>query len=162
MREIDKIQDKAVSWITGNCQTEYYQNLKILKLLPLSIYFELHDILFFHSLLSNQFDIQTNDYVDKFKGTRTRQESRGNFQVKDCRLKKTRENFWHRAVCLYNLFNKKVNIEEQTDESLKIKLTLYWDLDRNYNENNDCTWEILCFCSVETATQKQNSRNSRI
>ena len=67
---------------------ENYQNLKLLKLLPLSIYFELHDILLFHSLLPNQFDIQSNDYVDKIKGTRTRRGSRGNFQVKDGRLKK--------------------------------------------------------------------------
>ena len=69
----------------------------------------------FQSLFSNQFDIQTNDYVNIIKGTRTRQKYRGNFLAKECRLKKTRENFWHRAACPYNLFSKKVKIEEQTD-----------------------------------------------
>ena len=63
------------------------------------------------------------------------------------------------AVCLNNLLSKKVNFEEQTVKSLKSKLkTLYWDfLYQHYNENNFCAWKEF-YVSVETATQKRNSR----
>ena len=36
-REIGKIPKKAVSWITGNCQIEYYQNLKFTEIIA-SVY----------------------------------------------------------------------------------------------------------------------------
>ena len=80
MREIKELQKKALSWITANCQFEHYQNQKLMVILPLSICFELHDYLLFHTLFLNQFDIQNNDYVDEGKGTRTRQKCRGEKQ----------------------------------------------------------------------------------
>ena len=45
LRQLERLQKRATSWITNNFKISYTERLKILKLLPLSMYFELHDIL---------------------------------------------------------------------------------------------------------------------
>ena len=51
LRQLERVQKRATSWITNNFKMSYTERLKFLKLLPLSMYFELHDILYFFSLL---------------------------------------------------------------------------------------------------------------
>ena len=101
----------------------YYQKLKVVKLLPLSVYFELHDIFLFHSINLTRYDLNKDSFVTKIDGTGTRRESRGNSVSRECRLKKPRENFWSRAV-LYNLFSKYVHLDEGSLIPSKEKLSI--------------------------------------
>ena len=48
-----KSTKRATSWVTKNFKMSYTERLKFLKLLPLSMYFELHDILYLVLLLKN-------------------------------------------------------------------------------------------------------------
>ena len=60
MKSIEKIQHKATKWICGGNE-EYHQRLETLKILPLFMYMEMHDVLYDLSIL------ERNYYVPKDK-----------------------------------------------------------------------------------------------
>ena len=124
----------------------YTERLKFLKLLPLSMYVELHDMFYLVSLLKNKHDIDLNTIVHKNK-SRTRQATRGEIAVHAIRLKKSNENFYVHSNTLYNYFSQNVDFENQDYESLKISLTnTYWKFfKRNFAENNLCMRRIFCW-----------------
>ena len=88
LRQLERVQKRATSWITNNFKMSYTERLKFLKLLPLSMYFELHDILYLVSLLKNKHDIDLNTIIHKNE-SRTRQATRGEIAVHATRLKKS-------------------------------------------------------------------------
>ena len=73
LRQLERVQKRATSWITNNFKMSYTERLKFLQLLPLSMYFELHDILYLVSLLKNKHDIDLNTIIHKNE-SRTRQD----------------------------------------------------------------------------------------
>ena len=125
----------------------YTERLKFLKLLPLPMYFELHDILYLVSLLKNKHDIDLNTIIHKNE-SRTRQATRGEIAVHATRLKKSNKNYYIRSNTLYNYFSQIVDFENQDYDSLKISITnTYWKFfNRNFAENNLCMWRIHCWC----------------
>ena len=125
----------------------YTDRLKFLKLLPLSTYFELHDIFYLVSLLKNKHDIDLNTILHKNE-SRTRQSTRGEIAVQATRLKKSNENFYVRSDTLYSYFSQIVDFENQDYDSVKISLTnTYWKFfKRNFAENNMCMRRFLCWC----------------
>ena len=60
--QLERVQKRATSWITKNFKMSYTERLKFLKLLPHSMYFELHDILYLVSLLKNKHDIDLQTF----------------------------------------------------------------------------------------------------
>ena len=102
MEKIEKLQKRATSWILSGRNCTYKEKLIALKLLPLSVYVEMHDLLLLLSLLDNKFDIKVNFEYQDFE--KTRQNARGELKIaKNC-LRKTDENFLHR--CKRNQFVK--------------------------------------------------------
>ena len=95
---------------------------RLLKLLPLSMYFELHDILYLVSLLKNKHDIDLNTTIHKNE-SRTRQATRGEIAVHATRLKKSNENYYIRSNTLFNYFSQIVDFKNQDYDSLKISIT---------------------------------------
>ena len=57
LRDIEKIQKRATSWILGIWEN-YNNKLKQLELLPLSMYFELHDALLLLSIMQGNYNIR--------------------------------------------------------------------------------------------------------
>ena len=104
MEKIEKLQKRATSWILSGRNCTYKEKLIALKLLPLSLYVEMHDLLLLLSLLDNKFDIKVNFEYQDFE--KTRQSARGELKIAKHRLRKTDENFLHRAKLLYNIFSK--------------------------------------------------------
>ena len=125
----------------------YTERLKFLKLLPLSMYFELYDILYLVLLLKNKHDIDLNTIIHKNE-SRTRQATRGEIAVHATRLKKSNENYYIRSNTLYNYFSQIVDFENQDYDSLKISIkNTYWKFfNRKFAENNLCMWRIPCWC----------------
>ena len=155
LRQLERVQKQATSWITNNFKMSYTERLKFLKLLPLSIYFELHDILYLVSLLKNKHDIDSNKFIHKNE-SRTRQATRGEIAVYATRLKKSNENYYIRSKTLYNNFSQIVDFENQDYHSLKISITnTYWNFfNRSFAENNLCMSRILCWCGNCNPTGK--------
>ena len=76
-----------------------------LKLLPLCHYVELHDLLFL-AITRNEFDIPTN--FKTLEDERTRQHCRCELKIKNNRLVKSDENFFHRTKQLYNVVSRSI------------------------------------------------------
>ena len=148
MQQLERVQRKASAWILQTADMEYSERLKKIKLLPLSVYMELHDILFFFAVSTRKYDWNLEDHVERITSKNTRQASRGELQIPKTRLKKSEENFWIRAYHLYNIFSHLVEFNEHDQTTLKNILTsIYWRyFDKYYNESNTCTWRILCIC----------------
>ena len=122
-----------------------------LKLLPLSYYFELHDLLTLLTLLGGNYNInltiQLNECVVN---------NRQNELIaidKPC-TKRADGNCWIRSSKLLNIIIKSANIEiKQIDKQNLTKY--YWNYFRNcYSEVNSCSWTLLCNCGSCNTIQK--------
>ena len=135
MQQLERVQRKASAWILQTADMEYSERLKKIKLLPLSMYMELHDILFFFAVSARKYDWNLEDYVERITSKNTRQASRGGLQIPKTRLKKSEENFWIRAYHLYKIFSQLVEFNEHDQTTLKNILTcIYWRyFDKYYN-----------------------------
>ena len=149
LKQLERIQRKATAWILSSTEIDYPQRLRLLMLLPLSMYIELHDILFLFAVKNQKYDINIEDYTGKTEINRsTRQVSRGELNIPKPRLKKSEENFWVGASQLHNLFSHLINFDQRDLPSLKSTLTdIYWRFfTKFYHETNDCMWRVLCMC----------------
>ena len=158
MEKIEKLQKRATSWILSgrNCT---YKKLKALKLLPLSLYVEMLDLLLLLSLLDNKFDIRVNLEYQDFE--KTRQSARGEIKIAKNRVRKTDENFLHRAKLLYKIFSK-VPFNSTQLRSKKTVSDIYWNFfQTKYDFNNKCTWRILCKGGMCNPTHDRKSNRNR-
>ena len=74
MRKL-KSYKKSISWILSGRNCTYNEKLIALKVLPLSVNVEMHDLLFLLSLLDNKFNLTVNFEYQDFE--KTRQNTRG-------------------------------------------------------------------------------------
>ena len=81
------------------------------KLLPVSYYLEMHDLLYLSALVNNCYDSDTS-YLELVK-SRTTQGTRDQNSLEKFRFQKTEENFIQRSKLLVNLINKNPNFHGQ-------------------------------------------------
>ena len=96
----------ATKWILGKSLQSYKERLISLKLLPLCLYVELHDLFLFLAITRNEFDIPKD--FKTLEDERTRQNCRGELKIESNRLVKSDENFFHRTKQLYNVVNRNI------------------------------------------------------
>ena len=126
----------------------YKQKLTKLKLLPLSLYEEMHDLLTLSSIINNKFDINWHEYIGFSQYTGTRRASSPRMTTRQSNNKNCRQNFWYRTVKTVNFIDPKF-IDFFDSDGLKTKLTsLFWAyFTQLYDENNPCTWRLNCDCT---------------
>ena len=98
----------------------YKERRKELKLLPLSMYFELHGLLLFCSITDHKCDIKTSDYISRNTNKRTRQGSNSSFNIPKTRLKRTDDNFWTRNGTLHNILSKHIDLTTKENRKARI------------------------------------------
>ena len=154
MREIEKVQKRATSWILGSWN-DYKTRLIQLELLPLSMYFELHDALLLISILKGNYNIRLPSSIKLHLNDADRRQTRGNlFTIPKTRTKKCDENFWRRASQLLNLITKTKKLDF-ADLTKSVLTKLYWEFFlKHYDESNLCTWRINCLCGYCNPVQK--------
>ncbi|XP_075248360.1 uncharacterized protein LOC142341320 [Convolutriloba macropyga] len=141
MKSIEKIQQKATKWICGG-NDEYHQRLETLKILPLSMYMEMHDVLYLLSILEGNYYVP-EDKLPKRKENETRQKQE--FELPKHRLHKSDENFFFRATKLFNIISRTTE-KPMTKKLLTEMYQNYFH--RSYNELDSCTWRHLCNCGI--------------
>ena len=141
MKSIEKIQQKATKWICGG-NDEYHQRLETLKILPLSMYMEMHDVLYLLSILEGNYYVP-EDKLPKRKENETRQKQE--FELPKHRLHKSDENFFFRATKLFNIISRTTE-KPMTKKLLREMYQNYFH--RSYNELDSCTWRLLCNCGI--------------
>ena len=157
MKDIEKIQKRATSWILGIW--ENYNNrlkqLELKQLLPLSMKFELHNALLLLSIMQGKYNIRKPVSIKNNPGNdiNTRQTSGSKIYIEKKRGKKADENFWKRSSRLLNIITKNANYE--ISELTKPALTKsYWKFFEHYSGINSCTWRIICKCGNCNPMQK--------
>ena len=99
MEQLESIQKKATKWILSS-NIEYKERLCTLRLLPLSHYMEMHDLLMLIDIIENKFDYELERENEHARTTR--QAVRVEFSVKRNRLTKSNDEFFQRTMILYN------------------------------------------------------------
>ena len=153
---IERIQRKATSWIISNWEISYKQRLSTLKLLPLSYYFELHDLLMLISLLKGSYNIKIPIKTNNNEGLlSTRQNEL--ITINKTRTRKADENFWKKTSYLLNIIRKIGNVDlDQIDKKYLTKI--YWNyFFKSYSEVNLCSWAFNCSCGHCNPVQKLSS-----
>ena len=123
MREIERVQQKATTWIL-NYSIGYKERLRTLKILPLSMYIELHDTLFLQWVMDGKYSVSEDSIPISLRESTTRQCSE--FELNKNRISKTDENFWTRAPKTFQYTPQTVSRqpdEKTTDRKL---LQLLW------------------------------------
>ena len=131
MRKIEQVLRKTTKWIT-NGTADYKERLLRLKILPLSMYMEVHDILYLISVLEGNYEAKNKKMpVTKSRGGLTRQQTE--LYIPQQRLKKCDENFWIRAPKLLKLVQRSLFADEIINKSRIAKLYHAFFRDR-FNE----------------------------
>ena len=153
LRDMERVQKIATKWFYGS-HIEYRERLLKCNLLPVSMYFELHDILYLDSLLKGKYDIDINKFISKTSVESTRQSSRSELVVTRTRTQKADENFFIRSSILHNIMSRA--LARMSLKFNKSNLTyLYWNyFTTRYSETNPCTWRIICKCNHCNPTGK--------
>ena len=90
----ERVQAVVSRWILPSIQ-RYRERLLKLKLLPLSLHVEMHDLLLFLSLINSKYDIPIT--FEKACNDKTRQYCRGEYKLKQNKPLKSDENYFHRT-----------------------------------------------------------------
>ena len=130
----------------------------MLKILPLSLYQELHVVLLFASILSGKVDIDWhNKYVSLSEIGNTRAQTTRNFQCLNFGLKNATPIFGCEPVMLpifYDFFKSEILFKEDCKNKLLDLYFLYFHYE--YDENISCTWRIVCGCTKCKEVKKLN------
>ena len=139
---LEVFQKRAMRWIVasaigGECSRK--DTYRHLKMLPLSQYLELHDILFLLQIFYGNYDIDFAGFLTMKPKGRLRMYKF--FDLPSLHYKRSEENVWFMTA----------------KKSLSC---LYWEFfDKFYNSANSCTWKLYCGCSPCNECPLITSRN---
>ena len=157
LSQIESVQKKAANWITG-AKIPYKEQLLKLNLLPLSLYHELHVVLLFAKISMGKVDLNWKLHASITEPGTTRYQRTRNFICRQPKLRKCESDYWYRACHLANTFNEFFQYDILFHENHKAKLLdLYFVYFRlRYDENNTCSWRIMCGCNNCMNVKKLN------
>ena len=124
-------------------------NPKSLKHLPVSVYMELHNILFLFSILSQSINLFGYDFIEDIYPRSIWEQSRRKRILKRTTLKKWNDFFRNRSIRLFNLFSNHMVSMNHNYVWLKLLLTdnLWKPLTHFYNSKVPNTRRFLCLCA---------------
>ena len=136
MKSIERIQHKATKWICGG-KDEYHQRLEILKILPLSMYMEMHDVLYLLAILVGNYYVPE----DKVPYAKIKQDKSRNLNSlnTDYRNQTKTSSSEPQSYTSSEEQRRNANDEETSDRDLPQNY-----FHRSYNELDSCTWRLLC------------------
>ena len=146
-KDLEKIKKIAVKWIFDSSTGDDFKNeLRKLKLLPLSMYFEIHDLLLLLKPLDRDYEVRTDDVIKITEMKTTAQAFRNELKITETKHSKCNDNFFRHAAILHNMFlrfTKPLKLPMDKNTIMRI----YWQyFDNCFFENLPCTWRLLCKC----------------
>ena len=149
-RQLENLQKRIVQWILGK-KLAYKEALYRLKLLPLTMYLQLNDVLMLSKL------IQGHYHVDDLILPEMIFSVRGELKFSSERPSKSnlQQAFFYRTTRIVNIL--KLNISNCDQKSLKHQLLkLFWKKFADFDENLSCSWRIGCDCTRNNCRDKWN------
>ena len=124
LKKLEKVQKQATAWFYGY-DISYKCRLIKSKLLPVSLYIELHDVLFLLDLLEQKMDIEHSELLSVRSCWNTRHGDWNEMVVTSTRTKKADGNFVICASQLYNILSHRMKqLNEPMDKEHLLKA--YW------------------------------------
>ena len=145
----ENVQGRAGMWITGR-EENYKEALEKLKLLPLSLYHELHVLLLLVDIMNNEYTLHWTRNLSLSNATQaTRSEKLTVFETPFRKSSKQVSDFWTRESYLANKLGKAIGIDVHSTENPKKEiLHVYWTyFYKHYDPAIICTWRLSCACS---------------
>ena len=142
MRNLERFQRKAVSWITNSKTLSYIEQLRLSNLLPLPMYSQLNDLLLISSLQQIQ---PTNTKQPVLPGNRSKRRN-NYFDLTKKRIKKSRGDFFFRTQSIANRLHHSIDFGNQHSLKHRILKQKWNDIIMRYKSENVFTWQICCDC----------------
>lgn len=147
VRSLERVQRRASKFILHDYSSDYKERLISLCLLPISMWLELQDVLFFIKCVKDPPDnFNILDYVS-FCNSSTRSSTKKKLVYNFRRTTIGRHYFFNRIVRLWNALPE-LDLGKSV-EVLKHRIMLFlWDyFIHNFNTVNSCSYHLRCPCS---------------
>ena len=140
MRNLEWFQRNAVSWITNSKTVSYIEQLRLLNLLPLPMYYQLNDLL----LLSSFQQIQPSNTKEPMLFGKKSMRRDDYFDLTKIRLENSRVDFFFRIQRIANRLYHIINFGNNYGLKHRILKQMWNDIIMRYKPENVCTWQICC------------------
>ena len=147
---LESLQRKASKFILNDYQTDYKSRLQQLKLLPLTLWLEIQDILFFITLIKFPPDnFNLKNYI-QFITSASRSATSHKIRpviTRSPRLNITKFFYFNRIVRIWNSLPP-VDLSLSFNSLRKSIYDLHWDyFSSNYDPGDPCSWSRTCLCT---------------
>lgn len=144
---LEGVQRRATKFILQNYELSYPERLRELKLLPISYWLELKDLIFFFKCLHGLFDFDISQFVTFSSNvvSRTRSNQQKMLKSNPCRTSLFRDSFFNRIVFLWNSLPLETR-ECSVFSTFKRKLHTHYvsKLDSTFDVDRMRTWKTYC------------------
>ena len=151
---LERVQRRASKFILSDYQSTYKHRLISLRILPLMMQFELHDILFFIRCLkepdtSQAFQIRS--FINFSKGN-TRSTTYLKLNHSSSKTSAAAHFYFNRLPRLWNSLPP-INLELSLQSIKRHLMQFYWNhFNINFQSTNPCTFHFLCPCAKCSGT----------
>lgn len=149
IKALEKLQRRASKYIINNYHMDYKSRLTVIKILPLSLWMELQDVLFFLALLKNPPD---NFILSKYVlyTAPTRSAPSGKLRPASPsipRVNSTRHYYFNRLIRIWNSLPI-LDIDSPMSSLKRRVYDIYWDhFTSHFITEQHCTWFRVCPCN---------------
>lgn len=152
----ERLQRHLTKYILNDYCSDYKSRLIALKLLPLTMVFELQDIMFLVKCLKF-----SHDYISQFISFSTsnglRSSTFGKLKVHHCRLNCVRNSYFNRVVKLWNSLPIVVDLSLSLSSIKDIIFDLFWSkFLSSFDINYFCSFHYSCQCAKCFITFRSN------
>ena len=101
MKELELVQKRVTKWICRTSQVDYKTRLIQQKLLPISLYIEMHHLLTFCRIVADQYNFDWKKHITPIEKSSLRTTTSSPFYLPKIRRSKSKGNFWYRTLQLH-------------------------------------------------------------
>ena len=106
MKELELVQKRVTKWICRTSQVDYKTGLIQLKLLPINLYIEMHDLLTFCKIVADQYNFDWKRHITLIEKSSLRTTTSSPFNLPKIRRSKNKDNFWYRTLQLHRNYRE--------------------------------------------------------
>ena len=147
-KSLESVQRRVTQWILSYQTESYFERMKTLNILPITLHLQICDLLTMSKIVSNHYDFDWFAHVNFNDSLNTRSGKSVCLSVPRVRLAKSRQNFFHRITRMINSLPLWVDYLNSIGLKQRI-IKLFWMFfNCYYSTENACTWVINCDCNT--------------
>jgi len=146
---LERGQRRSTKFILNDYTADYKSRLRSLHLLPIMLWFDLHDLIFPVKCLKDPNDIMDICQHVSFRSSSTRSVSTGLlFSINYTRTSSVRHFDFNRIARIWNTVQPSINLSESIP-TIKFKLIqLLWShFEQHFDPSNVCSYHLACPCA---------------